>query len=212
MRLIASILASLSLLGCAPAAADCPPIAKVDAVRAGAVNPPISPSRVEAINVYELGYFCRRVPTALICAGGPGKALTPAQIILADLSLRMSFQYRDDQERTAHADFWDNDTLCGDCEDYALTLAERLHKAGQSGDRMILMMWSPGVGLAHATLLVETTEGWYEVGVGVAETPAPYDVTRGDRFGGIRMDGKRKLGVMPGYRARDDRSAIERVP
>lgn len=212
MRILAAILASLLVLGCAPAAAECPPIAKVDAVRAGAVNPTISPSRVAAINVYELAFFCRRAPQALICAGGPGKALTPYEIITADLVLRQRFEYRDDKVRTGHADFWDNSALCGDCEDYALTLAERLHKAGQGGDRMILMMWSPGIGLAHATLLVETTAGWYEVGVGASETPAPYDATRGDRFGGIRMDGKRKMGVMPGYRVNSDRSAIERVP
>ncbi|AXQ68576.1 peptidase [Caulobacter phage CcrPW] len=149
----------------------------------------------------------------MICAGGPGKALASADVISIDLEMRKQFEYRDDKLRTGNADFWDNDTLCGDCEDYALTLAERLHKAGQGGDRMILMMWSPGIGLAHATLLVETADqGWYEVGVGAAETPAPYDSTRGDRFGGIRMDGKRKIGPMPGYRVDPEKTAIYRGP
>lgn len=211
MRFFAALLASFALLACSPAAGECPPLPKPIAVRGGAVNSPNLPSRVVAINVYELPFMCRRAPKALICAGGPGKALTPAEVISVDLPLRKAFEYRDDGLRTGHLDFWDNATLCGDCEDYALTLAERLHKAGQGGDRMILMMWSPGIGLAHATLLVETTDGWYEVGVGAAETPAPYDTTRGDRFGGIRMDGKRKLAPMPGYRVNSDRSAIERV-
>lgn len=213
MRILASALIAL-LLSCAPnpVFSTCPVLPAVDAVRAverSAGEQDFTP--ISAISVEAFTAFCRRKPTALICSGGPGVALSSDEVVAIDAVLRKEFEYRDDLTRTGEADVWDDNTVCGDCEDYALTLASRLHRAGQGGANLILMLWSPSPGSAHATLLVETTDkGWYEVGVGDG-TPAPYYAALGVRFAGIRLDGERKIATMPGYRLSDDKTAVERV-
>lgn len=214
MRILAVALAAL-LISCAPTPAHshCPPLPPVGAVRAGALSAiPQDFAPISAISTVAFYNFCHKQPAALICAGGSGVALPSAEIVAIDTALRAEFDYRDDFIRTGETDVWDDNTVCGDCEDYALTLASRLHRAGQGGTHLILSMWSPSPGAAHATLLVETADkGWYEIGVGRG-TPAPYDAALGVRFAGIRMDGKKQIAPMPGFRLREDRSAVERLP
>jgi hypothetical protein len=71
---------------------------------------------------------------------------------------------------------------------------------------MWLVLWSPEVGLGHATLLVQTDDaGAVEIGVSPGETPHPFDIHQGRRFGLMPMTGHGDLLLEPGYSlVRDD--------
>lgn len=91
--------------------------------------------------------------------------------------------------------------LAHNCEDYALTLSEDLHAAGQGGQYMGIVVWYPPNG-AHATLVVETADaGTVEVGVGTYETPSAVNWKWGTRVAMIWFDGKQKISAVPGWPA-----------
>lgn len=207
MRLIPALAVAFSLF-CAPVLADCPPLTPAEVARGAELAHAPESTNTQAIDVRGFKVFCPpgRHPNApLLCTGGTGGKLSLTQVRLIDLSLRMQFQYRDDyiQYGPQSDDLWRAGVLCGDCEDYALTLADRLYAAGEGGPFMRLAIWFPsGVG-AHATLLIETTDaGVVEAGVGPISTegPLPYNPTRGRRFATIRFDGARKITTEPGIR------------
>jgi predicted transglutaminase-like cysteine proteinase len=185
----------------------CPPLTAFERMveaQMMSFNPAAPPPKpIEAFGIEELRNFCKpyRRPHALICTGGAGKAPTLNEVRQVDAALRAQFEYRLDILQFADEDIWDDDTLCGDCEDYALTLATRLHKAGAGGHFMRLMIWEPVPGAGHATLLVQTADaGEVEIGVGPdSEGPHPYDAKKGRRFGAIRFDGRQELIPEPGY-------------
>lgn len=138
--------------------------------------------------------FCRGAPRAVLCRGNPSKkALTLAEVTRIDATLRAEFHYVSDQALHGRSDWWTNNRTCGDCEDYALILSERLSAAGQAGYGMGLVIWSPAPGLGHATLVVATGDaGLVEVGVSPTETPHRFDWSRGRRAAMMQMDGERQ--------------------
>ena len=154
-----------------------------------AVNPP---GHVTVIGVSDVP-FCNTNPKAVLCAGNRSKThLTLEQVRAIDARLRAEFRYVSDEVMYGKWDWWVNNRTCGDCEDYALILSERLSEAGQSGSAMGLMMWAPYQGAAHATLMVRTKDvGVVEVGVGPRETPKSFVWTTGFRAAYMPMDGKR---------------------
>ena len=136
--------------------------------------------------------FCRDKPRAVLCAGnGNRRALSLAQVNAIDQRLRTEFHYVSDTVLYGRADRWVNDRTCGDCEDYALLLSERLSAAGQPGGDMALMLWAPTPTTAHATLIVNTSDGQFEFGVGSREWAMPMDWTRGRRAAFMTADGAR---------------------
>lgn len=153
------------------------------------LNPPAGVTVVAASEVP----FCASKPRAVLCTGTVSKArLTLEQVRSIDTRLRADFRYVSDEVMYRRNDWWVNDRTCGDCEDYALILSERLADAGQSGDGMGLMIWAPWQGAAHATLMVRTKDaGVVEIGVGPGETPRQFNWTAGYRAAYMPMDGKR---------------------
>lgn len=148
---------------------------------------------VSVIGVSEVA-LCRNRPRAVLCRGNGdrGGALSIERIREIDLSLRAEFHYVSDEVLHGRPDWWTNDRTCGDCEDYALILSERLSRAGQPGSSMALIAWAPTPYTAHATLLVTAANGAiYEIGVGPSETPVAMDWTRGRRAAFMPMDGAR---------------------
>jgi hypothetical protein len=169
------------------------------------------PPEVTGINIGSVKSLCKVKPKSLICAGGLGTRLTLAQVNAIDTVFRGEFEYRSDELQFGDDVYQDN-AVCGDCEDYALTLARRLNAGGQGGAFMALMFWSPFRGAAHATLIIETADaGVVEIGTGPAasEGAHPFDPTRGKRFGYIVLDGQRMMTLFPGYTLNGDRSAVE---
>jgi len=184
-------------------AVGCPDLTPDMVMRALAEAKSAEPdASVTAIEYSEIEELCRTSPKAVICAGGKGKTLTLAQVVTVDTTFRAEFQYLSDYTQFGKADHWINLGTCGDCEDYALTLSERLHRAGASGASMRLLLWLPAPGQAHATLLVETADaGLVEVGVGEGETPAKMDWSVGTRVIAFPMDGSKSYQLAPGYSA-----------
>jgi predicted transglutaminase-like cysteine proteinase len=161
-----------------------------------------------AIDASELVDLCQKhsgVAPALICTGGAGGKLTLTEVKAIDALMRMDFEYRDDFVRFAPLeDVWEEerstDNLCGDCEDFVLSLAWRLNQVGEGGAYMQMMLWEPEPAAGHATLLVETSDaGVVEMGVGDGGWPRALDLKEGHRFGTIRFDGRQKVESLPGY-------------
>lgn len=205
MRILPMIL-SLLLLGCSgsksapalPPMLGCPQDT-LDSVLTQPTDPePPIQSREVALDITDANRFCTDTPKAVLCSGRPGKALTFEEVVRIDAKLRADFHYASDQARWGKTDYWSNATLCGDCEDYALTLSERLADAGEGGKDLALMLWSPGGVAGHATLLVLTADsGVVEIGVNAGEEPHVYGAEP-VRLGMIVMDGRFKMTLMPG--------------
>lgn len=91
-----------------------------------------------------------------------------------------------------------NGMLAHNCEDFALRLSEEIHKAGQAGDQMGLVLWIPQPGVGHATLVVKTKDaGEVEIGVSANEKPHSMNWRLGWRITTIWMDGKREFSKTP---------------
>jgi len=162
--------------------------------------------------------LCRRTPAAVICAGHTtGKKLTVEEAWQVDFYLRYQFKYRSDWATAGFEDHWRNWTVCGDCEDYALTLSELLAARGQDGAEMKLqLMWvkkEDGSWAGHATLLIDTADaGWVEASVGTLGNPHPLYVYPADtikRGATIPLDGSRKATPAPGYVIMDGDAVME---
>lgn len=147
----------------------------------------------EVIDISDFGNLCRR-ERSLICTGGPGRKLTLAEVQAVDQKMRALYEGRDDIVQFGLTDYWTAQTLCGDCEDYALGLAERLHRAGAAGQTMRLVVWAPEPDYAHVTLAIDTADaGEIEVGVLPTDQPQPINWAKGRRFATIRLDGRRQV-------------------
>lgn len=145
--------------------------------------------------------LCLREPQAVVCAGGGSGRLTLREVTAVDVGLRTAFQYRSDLVNYGVGDRWDTSSLCDDCESYVLNLSERLHKAGQGGENMGLILWYTSRG-AHATLAVETADaGTVEVSVGYGGEPTPIRWKTGVRVGVMWMDGRQLWSAVPGWPA-----------
>jgi predicted transglutaminase-like cysteine proteinase len=195
MRAFAAALAAVLLFIASPAHAKCPPLTthQVTVLKQVEREQAAPQKALTAIDIASFTDFCRVKTKALLCAGGLGAKLTLAQVNAIDTVFRNEFEYRDDDVQYG-SNVWNDAAVCGDCEDYALTLANRLHAGGEGGGYMALMIWSPFQGAGHATLIVDTADaGLVEVGTGPAATESarPFDVTRGARFAYIVMDGNR---------------------
>jgi predicted transglutaminase-like cysteine proteinase len=204
VRLFAPLVVALAVLFATPAVAKCPPLTGAQIVHEQKLEKAEAryfarPPEVTGITVYPVNSLCRVKPKSLICAGGLGTRLTLAQVNAIDTVFRNEFEYRSDELQFGDDVYQDN-TVCGDCEDYALTLARRLNAGGQGGTFMALMIWSPYRGAAHATLIVETADaGVVEIGTGPAasEGAHPFDASRGKRFGFIVLDGSARSRCSP---------------
>lgn len=167
---------------------------------------PIIPmdTRDPMIEFSDFTRFCRDNKLAALCAGTVGGTkLTLAQVRAVDAPFRARFQYRSDYSNYGVPDYWANWSVCGDCEDYALTESELLAIKGEGGTYMRLMLEITPAG-AHATLLVETSDaGTVEVSVTPDGAPAPVDWTANLRMVTIRMDGKQQPVALPGYELHD---------
>lgn len=155
--------------------------------------------------------FCREAPDAVLCTGHPGAELTKAEVTQIDHRLRAEFQYRSDSQLYHMDDKWVDYTICGDCEDYALTLSEMLADNGEGGAHMALSMETVEDGDGHATLLVDTSDaGQLEVSVGDGGEPQPlFKYIR--RAGFMVMDGKRHITVEPGYYNNKEQHFLDRI-
>ncbi|UTC29827.1 putative transglutaminase-like cysteine peptidase [Bajunvirus bajun] len=218
LRFLAPVALALGLFACTPAqpdapsqtqvtapisAAPCPQRKKPNIVTGvfGALTPRPQPGEGIVMEVGDIERFCND-PTvsSVLCAGGGDAALPLEQVVRIDAALRAKFYYTPDDLMFGKEDYWSSNTVCGDCEDYALTVAEMLHTAGQGGSKMALMIWAPGGTSGHATLLVETADaGVVEIGVGVYETPMPFQETRPVRLGSVLMDGDLSVDLRPGF-------------
>lgn len=157
--------------------------------------------------------LCHDRPHAVICAGHRGGLLSLKQVLAIDGGLRAEFVYRSDEATHHSGDQWDNHTLCGDCEDYALDLSERLAGHGEGGQYMRLQLMAVPVNVqmtqwgGHATLWVDTSDvGTVEISVGDIG-PMPLDLSYGRRMMVIQMDGQRRPQPLPGYWV-DDRTFL----
>ncbi len=149
------------------------------------------PSEVGRVVVTAFRDLCRQAPSAVACSGGAGRKPTLAEVQAADTKLRMEFTYRTDRAVFGTGDHYSHAALCGDCEDFALVLSERLKAGGAGGPHMGLIVWQNSPYTMHATLLVDTIDaGQVEVGVGPAETPHPMDWKKGIRIATLWMDGR----------------------
>lgn len=207
MRLLAAAIAAITLFYATPAGGEptCPPLTRIQAARAAeeARNPP-GPV-ISGLDVSGFKEMCRSQPHTVLCQGGAGGMPTLATVKAADQALRAVFEYRSDYVEYGVPDLWRAGAVCGDCEDYALALSERLHAAGVGGGFMWLEVMTTAPTLGHATLLVQTSDaGLVEVSVGAGGDPAPYDPRRGFpvRYGAMRLDGRMKWTPEPGYEVR----------
>lgn len=210
---------AISLLCCAPKPAE-PPASAAAASKPAALVLPTSPcgplttaqlqrqaelelhppqltgKYPEVIDITDFDHLCQR-ERSLICTGGPGRKLTRAEVVAVDQAMRAVYDPRDDAVQFGLTDYWTALTLCGDCEDYALGLAERLHRAGAAGQTMRLVVWAPEPDYAHVTLAIDTADaGEIEVGVLPTDMPQPIDWKKGVRFATIRLDGRREVQVI----------------
>ncbi|AXQ68245.1 peptidase [Caulobacter phage CcrBL10] len=142
--------------------------------------------------------FCQKFTENPLCKAKTGRKLTFSEVLAQDSALRSHFTYVSDDILYQRSDFYAENGFCGDCEDYALTLAHRLSDAGADGTSMWLEIWNPAWIGGHATLLVQTSDkGMIEIGVG--DPPEPY--TGGPvRLGRIQMDGKLEVQLYEGVK------------
>ncbi len=193
MRWVLALLASISL-GAAPLPAAHPcPEPPHDRVLVQQLLDKVPPRPGDGLDLTEAARFCRDNKTAVLCAGGAGVKLTLAEVQAVDQQWRPQFQYESDFLHYGLGDYWSNTQLCGDCEDWALFISEKLHAAGEGGQYMGLVGWLPYAGVGHATLKVSTSDaGDVEVGVGRREAERPMDWKLGVRVAMMPMDGHQK--------------------
>lgn len=152
----------------------------------------------QVLRIADFEPFCARSPDSVICKGSPGWKMTLSEVKTVDSWLRAQFEYTDDDLMFDRSDYWADDTVCGDCEDYALTLSRYLAAKGQGGDAMWLALWVPAWAGGHATLLVDTSDaGIVEISVGAGGEPALYE-KEPVRIATIRLDGKREFALEQG--------------
>lgn len=136
--------------------------------------------------------YCPKEPKALWCVGDDGadNKLTMAQVQQADVMLRAVYKEEVDEATEKAGAYWRESTT-GDCKTYALTLAQRLHALGESGQDMALMMSLPDPYEAHMTLLVQTSDaGMVEVGDEDGGEPHKFDLDEWVRTGFSPFDGQ----------------------
>lgn len=173
----------------------CPPLPPAFAAKQQSSD--AQSSKNPGVQVRDAKAYCKREPQALLCAGGRGDVLTLAQVRRVDGVLRARFHYRGDYAHYGVEDHWVSGTLCGDCEDYALSAADLLYGVGEGGAHMALMVWQPYLGAGHATLLVETQDaGVVEISVGQGGEPQPMNWSSGSRIAYMRFDGKQQWTVL----------------
>jgi predicted transglutaminase-like cysteine proteinase len=217
MGRFAAVFAAICLVSASapPALAHCPPmtalqqkiLAYMTFLDAGEPVNPAERSQ-SGISAEDLTPFCKREPKAVLCAGGGGRKLTFAEVTRIDAKVRADLRVPLRRGPVRRDDRWAIGVSCGDCEDYALTVSEALHAAGEAGGSMRLMLWLAPFGL-HATLVVDTADaGVVELGVNPGETPDTYDEGAAPRFGAIRMDGRQKVLTFPGYKVTRKHDAI----
>lgn len=218
MRHLAGLAAAFMLLSSSglPAEAACPPLPPLNpteqVLEATRVVAAGAPKVVTAISTVALRPLCRNDAKSVICVGAAGGKANPLLVQVVDTMLRSEFEYRIDELTAGESDVWRTGVLCGDCEDYALTLADRLVRAGVGGEFMWLALWDVPSGGAHATLLVQTTDDRVlEVSVGEGGRPVVYNPALGRRFAVIRLDGQRRVTPLPGYRNNIFGTAVEQV-
>lgn len=161
-------------------------------------------SAAGAMTISGWGPYCARQPTAALCAGGAGRKVTRQEVAEVDAKLRARFEYRYDFTQYGRDDVWASGVTCGDCEDYALTLADDLKRIGAAGASMWLLVWEVYPGGGHATLVVDTQDaGTVEVSVGegLGVGPVPFDDTKGKRWAALPMDGSGAVALYPGVQA-----------
>jgi len=234
--LLLSLIAILAITACSPAPAaepviasgppayistggKCPPLSSMQSFRAWAAAQVKSTPTGDfpaALRTDEFARMCGdRKSKSLLCTGGAGRQPTLEEVREVDWALRQTFEYRDDFIQTGRTDDWvPGAVTCGDCEDYALSLADKLHQAGIGGQYLRLVIWAPYADAGHATLLIDTANaGEIEVGVGDVELPHPMDWAYGKRFATIRFDGKRVLISREGFWCNQDGCAdLAKVP
>lgn len=161
------------------------------------LNVPPTTAAPSTINFEAFGVFCGRAPQAVLCVGHPGGRLLLSVVRHIDEIFLTNFKYRTDVQIYNKDDYWANWSVCGDCEDYALTMSELLAQAGEGGSFMRLEIMRIGE-FGHATLLVETINaGVWEIGVDMPMLP--YNPKTYTREMSIRMDGKRHPIAHRGY-------------
>jgi predicted transglutaminase-like cysteine proteinase len=207
MRLLAAAIAAIALFhaGSAGGEPTCPPFTPAQHARAVEEANSKPGEVIVGLDVSGFKEMCLAQPTTVLCRGGQGGMPTIATVRLADAALRAVFEYRSDYVEYGVTDRWRAGAVCGDCEDYALALAERLHVVGVGGKFMWLDVMTTSPTLGHATLLVQTSDaGVVEVSVGAGGEPALYDPRRGfpNRYGSMRLDGRQKWTAEPGYEVR----------
>lgn len=149
--------------------------------------------------VLDSGDYCPREPKALWCVGDGGSKneLTVAEVQAADVKLRAIYKEDVTPADERSGVYWRESTT-GDCKTYALTLAARLHDAGESSRLMALMMSMPDPFEAHMTLLVETSDaGIVEVGDEEGGEPHKLDLNNWVRLGFSPLDGQRLWYLIP---------------
>lgn len=219
-RFLTIAVLALALIGCRGPSADaqvppflhCPEATLADTLADQAFNqshPITAPDGTLSIDLTDMRRFCRETPQAVLCAGGEGKKLSLEEVVRVDASLRAIFHYTSDQAAFHKPDYWTNATICGDCEDYALTLSEKLHDSGEAGADMAAIVWAPYAMGAHVTLLVDTSDaGQVEIGVGPDEVPHLYNAAVPFRLGLLVMDGKREISLFPNVTFHTDPSQV----
>lgn len=153
-----------------------------------------------AVEITPIRRFCAKNRENPICTPISGRKLTLAEANAVDSWLRSQFTYTSDVLMHGDDDFYDDNTVCGDCEDYALTLARYLAKKGQAGSAMWLAIWYPDWEGGHATLIIDTEDyGLAEYTVGGTPGANLYDPEHQPvRLGTIQMDGKLAVATYPG--------------
>lgn len=207
MRLLAAAIAAIVLFHAGPAGGEptCPPLTPVQRARVvEEAQKPAGPV-ISGLDVSGFREMCRVQPAKVLCRGGQGGMPTISTVRAADAALRIVFEYRSDFVEYGVDDKWRSGVVCGDCEDYALALADRLHTVGVGGQFMWLDVMTTAPTLGHATLLVQTSDaGVVEVSVGAGGEPTLYDPHRGfpARYGSMRLDGRQQWTAEPGYEVR----------
>lgn len=154
------------------------------------------------IDFSDLDGLCKRKPYAMICVGHPGGLLPFAQVKQVDAQYRPHFTYVSDEAQYHKDDFFNDWTICGDCEDYALTIANLLGREGEGGSFMFLnvMMDCDEDGCdAHAALWVLTAD-YSMVQIDVNDGPKPIPKKHWGSYEAlIPLDGSRKAEPFPGF-------------
>ena len=193
-------------------ARHCPP-GKADSDFGG------EPASDRSMQFVDFKDFCKRTPAAVLCIGHSGRKMKWTEVAQIDAVLRARFQYRDDQDTHHVEDYWSNWSVCGDCEDYALTLSEMLAQAGEDGWYMRLtfetILYETASGMrsfGHAALFVETADAGM-IEVDVSDPPRVPSKSSHVEFpeAYVRMDGNRVVVPMEGYVLVDSGTAVDAI-